>query len=195
MPTAKTTAYEVPIKPPTKEAPKELKLFSRNSAEFRHDLYELDPQPCKKDGSWKTNQPMLTERVHDHIYHSHDKKGRANDYCSPSLGHFHKIMTHDEQGNPYVSSDGHPEPRCGPPLKIVYDKLPSGPRKRISTIQFKDDRQVDQQGNSLVIKDQHIHKVIYRGSEMLSEHKRQAQVAKDAEKLAQLQSAKPAAIS
>lgn len=165
----------------------EPQIMWKSQREFRHDLFKLENEAAQKNVSYKARAPMLIREEHSHVFHSVDRKGEKNIYCAPKLGHFHKIETHDEEGNLLLDAEGKPAPRCGPPLSWTYKKIGNGkPRKFPATIQFEDATQVDKNGEYLVHKDDHRHKMTYLGSEMISPERVRKQQIEDGARLGQM---------
>jgi len=97
---------------------------------FWHDLFKSNVQKMikcifnrsdeKGVGQQKEEDLKLVEHVH--FFHSHDSQGRAQTTCVSVGGHYHKIITHDNKGNPLVDAHGRPRVECGPPLRKVKVK-------------------------------------------------------------------------
>lgn len=144
-----------------KEAPAapQVQLRFKGSAEFRHDLFKAAVQKFKKNLSYKEYTPELIGVEHCHFYHSHDNRGRKNQYTTAQGGHFHEITTE-------VTKSGEIVAKCGPALREIVIKNRSGKVKRvIEPVQYKDG------DDRTLITDDHTHAMEYLHSEFLSEQK------------------------
>lgn len=134
------------------------RLFNRNEAEFRHDLFKLMPAPMKKNANWNMYDPRLIDVEHAHFFHSVDRKGTKQTQCVATGGHFHEVKVDFSQSD----ANGNPKVEVGPPLKVGMKKLKSGKRvKQIIPVEWYDEK------TDKTLVDDHRHEVVYQGSEIL----------------------------
>lgn len=72
------------------------KIVWKHNREYRHDLFKLKLAQFKKNTSFKKFTPNIVSVDHNHFFHSHDRKGRENEYCSAVGGHFHKVIKNED---------------------------------------------------------------------------------------------------
>lgn len=139
---------------------------------FWHDLFKSNVQKMIKcifartddKGVGMQKEEDLKQVEHVHFYHSHDSQGRPQTTCVSVGGHYHKITTHDDKGNPLVDAQGRPRVECGPPLRKV--KVKRG-KKMVSVEEPVTFGMED--GQNVV--DKHTHKFAYIDSQELSPDK------------------------
>lgn len=97
---------------------KELKAqrIYNETKELDHDLFVLEESEVVKDHGYNPERPVIIKHKHKHIFHSIDSNGKKQEYCTPSLGHTHKVI---EQG---IDENGHPYVKFGPPIVRVKRK-------------------------------------------------------------------------
>lgn len=128
----------------------------KGSSTFRHDGFKGDVRKLKKNTSFKKGVVTITELEHSHQFHSHDSRGRKQQYCTPMGGHFHEVkIIYDENGVPVRAE-------CGPPLRFQNKKTPLGSKKRIVDVKWHD------QVNEKIVVDDHRHVFEYTHSEELN---------------------------
>ncbi len=78
----------------------------------------------RNDG-FKLYHPIIREKEHGHIYHTHNgKTGTPNDKCAPVGGHFHECHYDQKTGDFTV----------GPPMRIVKKHI-RGTMKVVSRVE------------------------------------------------------------
>jgi len=142
------------------------KLFMKGNLEFTHSLFKCLVGTFKKNISWRKYRPQLIDVEHTHFFHTHDRRGKENQYTTPTAGHFHKVTIKDNDGSYLMDSNEYPTIKIGPPLMDHYKKLKSGTHKKIiiPVAYYNEDKNED-------IEDEHTHACEYLGSEILSEVK------------------------
>jgi len=144
---------------------KQPKIFYKGERVFTHTLYKTDVQNMLKNESWVYGVPRTLEIEHVHMAHSHDRKGKKNKYTAKVGGHFHEIITHDDDGNEYLDDNGFICPKLGHALCEKKKKLKS--RKIRTTIEQVSYFHSD---DDKWIKDNHTHSLTNLGSEEISPH-------------------------
>lgn len=153
-----------------------MKINRRQKGEmsYTHDLFKLKVATSLHNVSYRKFKPQLEKMDHVHFFHSHDRNGNTQKYCSMNAGHFHEITTS-------VDKDGNLKATCGPALRWEDSKSKSGKlKKELKTIGWYDEDK-DQD-----ILDDHTHEVTYSHSEEISDNKMRAQVQEDADRLQKL---------
>lgn len=146
--------------------PNEPKIFMRGNRVFMHAIFKLKVETMKKNLAWKPGLVQIEEVEHCHFFHDKDRKGLSQTRSTPTGGHFHDMITHDDNGKILVDENGFACPKTGPPRKYAMVRNERGKlKKKIVGIKFYSDAQ-DQ-----YVVDDHIHEVEYRGSEELSPNK------------------------
>jgi len=144
--------------------PKEVKYFERGDAEFTVTTFKLQVEQMIKNQAWQKNEYMPRLWEHCHVFHDHDRRGKKQTKCSPTGGHFHEMITKDENGALLVDENGHLNPKVGPPQKMKFLKNGRGKMvKQAVPIEFYDGTR----GEEIV--DKHTHKIENLGSEVLSQ--------------------------
>lgn len=173
------------------------KLSWKGSREFRHDLFKLELATMRKNTSYKKFHPALEPVPHVHFFHSHDMKGRENIHCQAVGGHFHEVTSEwgeEPDGTPFIKST-----KCGPALRQVQKRTRGGKMKTvIEPVKWAmGDAAIDDSDEDSVTgyeTDEHTHKVVYHGSELISpERIRQSQEG-DKAKLAAMMAAQPSLV-
>jgi len=160
--------------------PVQIKRVAKGSRLFTHDLYKLEVANFQKNLSWKAGQPNLVPVQHVHFYHSHNSRGKPLDSANLQNGHTHKVTVE-------VDAEGNLIGKCGPPIKLVKKQLRSGRvLKQWRPVQFLDETQYDDTGESKLITDDHRHVITYMHSEELSDAKLKAIHDADKKKLQNL---------
>lgn len=136
------------------------KIFSRGAQEFRHDLYKSDVKKFMRNTSFKRGIITIVEIEHAHIFHSHNSQGKVQEYTSTVGNHFHKVTTS-------IDEDGNLIAECGPALRQISKKKPSGSKRVIEPVKWMD-YDGDGPEDGTVILDTHTHSFEYQGSETLS---------------------------
>lgn len=131
------------------------KIVYKNQQSFRHDLFKLLETNVKSNKSWKKGIVQIEEFGHVHFFHTYDSSGRAQQYSTPSAGHFHEVKWH-------VDEDGNMKAICGPAMQYKYVKRAGRQAKKLTKITWEDEQ------NERVIEDNHVHEIEYRWSEELS---------------------------
>ena len=128
-----------------KSTPKTKRVLKGETTIF-HDLYRLEIGITKKNVSF-TKHKILEPVPHKHWYHNIDTDGKKQQYCCPTAGHFHEIITSKD-------ADGNLVAECGPALKfqMVRDELG---RQRRAAVECPDH-------------EKHTHEVTYMQSEELT---------------------------
>lgn len=177
---AETKAPKKEVVAPKKQVVTQPIRRTRDSLTFVHDLYKLKPAFFKRNTSYRRYAPKLEEVEHAHFYHSHSRRGIAQDRSVKIGGHFHEI-------EPYMDAEGEMQAKCGPPLREeVYVKR-GKQRKRIIPVQFEDESGL----KTIITKDEHTHVVEYKWSEDISEANTMARQKKDSEKISQMLQGQP----
>jgi hypothetical protein len=137
-------------------------LRRKGDLTFTHHLFRLEPAEMRMNVSWKKYQPRLIEMSHGHIYHSvNDRNGKANQYCSPTGGHFHEIITEwgvDEAGNEVLI-----KAECGPAMEKKKFKNRSGTQSsKDIPVKFETEE------HDRFITDDHKHEVSYVDTEEIN---------------------------
>lgn len=98
------------------EAEQKARRLYQQEQELDHDLHILEEAKVAKDHGYNPDKPVIVHHPHKHIYHSIDSNGVAQEYCTPALGHTHKVIEKgiDENGYPYV--------KFGPPIVRLKKK-------------------------------------------------------------------------
>jgi len=144
--------------------PAEVKYFERGDAEFTVTTFKLETEKAIKNQAWQKNEYMPRLWEHGHIFHNHDRRGKKQSTSAPMCGHFHEMITHDENGELLVDENGHLSPKCGPPLKKAFRSNGHGKMiKQAVAIEFYDGSRNE------VITDSHTHKITNLGTEVLSQ--------------------------
>lgn len=139
---------------------------------FWHDLFKSDVRKMIKciffredDKGRGTNQAEDLKPVeHTHFFHSHDSNGRPQTTCVSVGGHYHKITTHDDQGNPLLDKNGRPTVKCSKP----YRKKKVRRGKKMVTIEEEVKFEME---DGSVVQDDHVHVFKYEKSKELSPDK------------------------
>ena len=149
-----------------KQQPNNARIFSKQT-NLMHDLYKLGMARCKKyigfaeDGHRSVdparNPSDWVSVEHCHFFHTIDSRGREQNKCTPTNGHFHEMELVQEatETDPAVY-------RFGPAKKFVFDKMSN--RKIIVDVPF----------------DNHTHEAIYLRSEQLQPRNLSAEAAQKA---------------
>lgn len=147
---------------------------------YTHDLFKLKTATSKHNISYRKFEPILEDVEHTHFFHSHDRAGNPQKYCTIGAGHFHEVtVSADKEGNLVA--------KCGPAVRWDDVKSPSGKiKKQINTISWI------HEDKDMKIEDNHTHETFYMHSEEVSENKVIQQARQDAEKLERLSKKKPA---
>jgi len=161
-----TAAVSIPKSTKTNKKSSQPNLIWKAEMSYIHSIFKLESATMKKNTSYKLYEPIIEDVEHAHFFHNKNRRGKDNDYCAAVGGHFHKMITYDEKGQLIVDENGHPSPKCGPALRKVVEKLKSGrQRSKIEEVEwFHED-----QDKKII--DNHIHKIVYRGSEELNDSK------------------------
>ena len=150
---------------------------------YTHDLFKLKMATSKHNISYRKYEPILEDVDHTHFFHSHDRAGNPQKYCTIGAGHFHEVVVS-------VDKDGDLIAKCGPPLRWDDERLKSGKtRKKLATIEWHHEAQ----GKDII--DNHTHESLYMHSEEISENKALQQARVDADKLERLTKKKPLPLS
>lgn len=138
--------------------------FQRGTREWKNETFKLLPAEGFRNKSWKHLNVDLEKVTHNHIFHSHDRSGRPNQYCAPCQGHFHEI-TWDPEQKVFV---------CGPAL-IKTQRQVRGTNRVITNVvqrKFRQQTESIDEDDKLVIKnivDNHTHEGEYMGYNMVSQ--------------------------
>lgn len=148
------------------------KMYWKGYKEFIHTLFKSTVSSMAKNMSYKFGQPDIIKIEHVHIYHSHDRRGRKNDYTVKTGGHFHEVFWKDKDGKDYLDDDDYYSPKLG--IALWEKKIRKKSGKVITLIEqvryWNDDTDEN-------IKDHHTHDLINLGSEQLSDAKIKARQA------------------
>lgn len=148
------------------------KIIKKGDANFRHDLFELEPAECLKDVTPYAKRATIVRVEHKHYFHTFDtRRGKKLTSTEPKQGHIHE-MTFIEHDDGSVSAE------CGPPLRerILTDGNGEESGAEWVPVSFLDKKTRSQQV------DDHRHVVTYVGSETMSVNgnkARNSQTAKD----------------
>jgi hypothetical protein len=157
----------------TKEVVK--KVF-KGTQEFEHSLFKLELATFLKNTSYKFMRPEIQNVEHVHFYHSVNKQGKPNKYCSPVAGHFHEMS---------VEWDGEEIKKmvCGPPLTMKKIKIPGTTRavKKITEVVYE---RIDMNtGERSDVVDKHIHEMSYIHTETINPIAQKKAVQSEKEKI------------
>lgn len=147
---------------------------------YTHDLFKLKTAVSKHNVSYRKFEPILEDVEHTHFFHSHDRAGNPQKYCTIGAGHFHEVVVTTDARGDLVA-------KCGPAVRWDDVKSMSGKvKKQINTISWI------HEAKDMKIEDNHTHETFYMHSEEVSENKVIQQARQDAEKLERLSKKKPA---
>lgn len=143
------------------QSPKAIKRVFKESLEFFSDLFKLEAEKALKYLGWTEdgknhpydeNGQTINDWIaveHCHFFHTVDSKGRVNDYCAPTNGHFHKMeVKRDSNGD------------------ILEAKCVSGPLKMKT---FKKFGKMVKEPAPVNEHDKHVHKTFYVRSSKLKQ--------------------------
>lgn len=146
----KTVVVKQQVKSP------EPKLNFREQMSVLHHCFKLKPVDMKRDLSWQKGIVKLDSIAHGHYYHSCNSWGQPQKNCNAVGGHFHEVTWS-------VGESGDLVAKCGPAMKKVTYKAPSGMNKtKIVPIEFYDGE------NQRTIVDNHTHEIEYIHSNKIS---------------------------
>lgn len=148
------------------EKPLEPKVFMRGNRVFLHTVFKLDVEMMKKNTAWKPGVVNIEDIEHCHFFHDRDRKGKNQERSTPTGGHFHNMVTQDENGNLLMDDEGFAKPKAGPPLQVrmVRNRRGKLVKKVVSVKWYSDQKDADEV-------DEHTHTVTNLGSEELSPNK------------------------
>lgn len=151
---------------PKKPSASQPNLRVKGTEGFRHDLFKLKPAEMLKNQSFKKGRVQIEKVEHTHFFHTFDSNGKAQEFSTPTGGHFHEISWE-------VDDSGDLQAKCGPAMQYVYKKLAGRQRKKIAEIKWNDEEM------ERIVVDDHTHECEYRWSEELSSEtvRRRRQVA------------------
>lgn len=157
---------------PQGKAPKTVQRIIKGTQVFWHDLFKSDVQKMIKNVYHRTDEKGIGQQKeedlkqveHVHFFHSHDSMGRPQDTCVSVGGHYHKMITHDKEGNPLLDRNGNPRVECSIPYRKV--KVKRG--KKMVTVE-----EVVKWGmeDGQTLQDKHTHEFRYDQSQELSPDK------------------------
>jgi len=100
-------------------APAPSRVF-KGQVEIFHDLFVLSTAKMLRDTSYnqQPSEDTLIPVDHQHFFHTVDSNGKKQTTCSPIGGHFHvmELISEAEGDKPATY-------RCGPPVKIIKQKV------------------------------------------------------------------------
>lgn len=134
---------------------------------FWHDRFKSDTKKMikcifnREDGQSEEDMKHID---HQHFFHSHDSNGRKQEQCVAVGGHYHNIITHDEQGNPLVDKQGRPRVECSKPYRKIRKRQGRKMVTIIEEVTFK-------MAEGKILKDEHSHVFNYDRSQELSPDK------------------------
>lgn len=115
----------------------------------------------KRNVSFKKGAPKIEEIDHVHFFHTVNAQLVPQKYTSTIGGHFHEITwgVAEDGVTPVVKS-------VGPPMTYRYVKKPSGQKKMLSRVSWKD---LDSDSPDAAMSDNHTHVFTYIHSEEIHE--------------------------
>lgn len=144
----------VSVKQQVKSA--EPKLNFREQMSILHHCFKLMPAEMKRDLSWQKGIVKIDKMAHGHYFHSCNSWGQPQKTCNAVGGHFHEIEW-------FTDEDGNMKAKCGPAMKKVAYRAPSGLNKtKVTKIEFRDEE------NQITIVDDHTHEIEYLHSNKIS---------------------------
>jgi hypothetical protein len=154
------TEYDDTAKAPSMRAGEPTKVKLRSQQTFMHHLFKATIAIMRKNVSWVKFQPKLVDVEHVHFFHTKNSMGMPQEYTNEVGGHFHKI----EWG---VDASGNPVAKCGPALKKIQKRGRGGLMSTINKpISWVD--KFDEESEERVLTDDHVHDMVYMGSDELS---------------------------
>lgn len=139
---------------------------------FWHHLFKSDVKKMIKNIYARTDEKGVGQQLeedlkpieHVHLFHSHDSQGVPQTTSVSVGGHYHKITTHDKDGNILMDSQGRPRVICSKP----YRKVKTRKGKRMVTVE-EEVKWGMADGQTVV--DDHVHTFTYVKSKELSPDK------------------------
>ncbi len=133
------------------------KRIWKGSEKIEHSLFKLAPATHLKNVSYQPFKPKIENVSHTHFFHSVDRKGKANTYCAPMAGHFHKVTALWE-GDDLKSVE------CGPAIRYKWRQDRRGNMYRnLEGVLYKGEAEDGSQDKA----DKHTHSIEYVRSEII----------------------------
>lgn len=130
----------------------------KGTAEFIHILFKASVEKLAKNVSFVKGKVSIIPLEHTHVFHTFDSRGRPQQYSSTTGGHFHEVTWG-------FDANGDPVAKCGPALRSVLKKKPSGAKRVVEPVKWHDE------DNDDTVRDDHKHDWAYIHSERMSESK------------------------
>lgn len=138
------------------------KMKMRHQQTIFHHLFKALLKNFMKNRSWKKGVVDIEMVEHVHHYHSVNSMGMPQRFTNTVGGHFHEVKWTQHP-------DGTFSAECGPPIRKVSRRMADGTSKTFNEpVKFKDQMNLDGDGNPRTITDNHIHEMEYQGSDQLT---------------------------
>lgn len=128
----------------------------RSQQTIFHHVFKAMQQFFLKDLSFGQENLRIDKIEHVHHYHNVNSMGHAQKYTTMVGGHFHEVTWNVDP------KTGEPVAKCGPAMKKITKNTPRGTKTSVEPLKFfnKDHQQW--------FHDDHIHEMMYLGSDELS---------------------------
>ena len=144
---------------PKKES-KPLKYYARSKVKLMHHLFKGSVEKFLRNNSWKKGMVEIDGIEHTHYFHTINSMGMEQKYTAAVGGHFHEVTVVKNAKGEIT------EAICGPALKKVIKKTPSG----ISKTTYAPIKYMDKENDREVV-DDHKHVLEYKGSDEIIPNK------------------------
>lgn len=134
------------------------KLNLGGKREFHQHIFKLEIARMQKNNGWKKYEPILRPVEHVHFFRTCSTRNVPLKKCVAVGGHFHEMTWS-------IGSDGTPVAKCGPAMREVARKLPSG--RVVKVVQPVTFQEETHEGIR-TITDTHTHEVNYLATDVLS---------------------------
>ena len=171
----------------------------KGTRSFEHDLFKLQAAKMLKNHSWKFKEPMIVELEHAHIFHSiNDATLQPNTHCTAVGGHTHEITVDwtKKVRREKTLPDGRveiyegPLVKCGPAVEVKVTHRGGRSFRKYVKVGWPGTN--PQNGDDVMIEDDHTHDVEYLDTETISLGQRNERRQEERQRVASVMQGPPA---